>query len=159
MNRICKVCNIEKHIEEFRWHSATGYFSKTCKCCENKERRKKYISKEPKIPDVFKTCSVCKIKLRRTEENFSFITKHTGRRIYRKCCRECEKEIKTKIKGIRVKLEHKEEFEKQCTRCKEVKSSEDFYCLKSGYRNSYCKKCDSERKKECKKCCQTYIFI
>jgi len=104
-NRVCKVCSINKALEFFQYHSATGYYSKTCKDCSNKLRRQNFANKatlEGRILNKlstlirYKTCNKCKEEKEVNRNNF---TRHNSR--YSNICRVCNETEKLKNKLIK----------------------------------------------------------
>lgn len=148
--RQCKVCKEEKNIKEFRLHKG-GYYYNTCKKCLNDKRREN--SGQTYINGEFiakKKCNKCSTEYLRTEENFSYINKKGGYRLYKKICKNCEA-IYKELYGRKKQVIEDNGKKSICIKCKEEKLISQFYKQSSGYTSSYCISCESDRKKEHKR--------
>jgi len=149
--RICKKCKLEKDLKnDFRFHSPTGYYSRTCKDCTNEEVRlnrpliagrregSKFIKQ--------KICAKCGIAKDTNKENFT----RTGG-TFSKVCRECTTKLFKKPKKDLAKGYLPDTAIKKCNICNQEKSILDFYFnKKQGYYSYCCIKCDYDRKIEAK---------
>ena len=148
INRTCKVCNnIKDLITEFSFHSATGYYSRTCKDCLNTKRRNsRPITKGRRENSIYisqKKCLKCNIIKDTTE-----FKKRSKGKNFLNVCISCVEEKKEKyLESITTKGPLSENTIKNCIICKQDKPISNFsYSKNIGYYSSYCKTCDIIRK-------------
>lgn len=142
--RICKTCNLEKEIDCFTFHSATGYFHRECKACANKKRRNEYAKGNyhqnryfPKTEIRF--CKNCRV----FHEKEKFRT--DAGKLSKSCIELIKKEKAKRTPGPL----RSEDIYRVCSVCNEKKLSKEFYYYKaSGYYAGECIACTSNRKKE-----------
>ena len=147
-NKICKICNIEKEISNYLYHSPTGYYMNTCKVCHNYKRRgeRELIPKKEKVIHIrTKTCIKCKEEKELNKDNFLKRGKN-----FSGTCKTCTDKFRKN--NLELKLNKgplSEDTIKQCIICKFNKEIKEFsYSKNIGYYSSYCKTCDVERKQK-----------
>jgi len=149
--RTCKKCNITKDIKSFNFHSPIGYYSKSCKDCENTKRRK---DREHLLFDFTKVkenrrkvCVICKI-----EKSLEEYKKQGGRNA--NACKECaQKQLESqKLKKDDVIYPSTVTLEdtKICPKCKqELNLIDGFYYSEANKRFSgHCRSCNISRLKD-----------
>lgn len=146
----CKVCKIEKDREQdFRFHSTTGYYSRTCKECQaNNERRKRPIKEGRRNEEGYhvkqKTCSHCK---ETKDRNDNFLCRGK-RKMYDKICIVCKQKLQEFRKKKNNKGYYPDGTMKKCNICEELKEINEFtFSKKYNFYAYCCRKCDAERKK------------
>lgn len=150
--RTCKVCSLEKtEKENFNFHSATGYYTNTCRECANKKRRlENPVVRGRREDSVFirqKHCTICKETKDLTREYFYY----SGRG-FSKICICCSDKSKLEKRESKLNKGYlPDSATKKCIICEKEKSIINFsFSQKNKYYSSYCKPCDVNRKTEAK---------
>lgn len=148
-NRTCKICKQEKDlVDNFLYHSASGYFSKTCMECTNIKRREEFKEKANKEGRVLdgthtlertKTCVKCNEK-KLLQDNFPKLGKSYGT-----VCKKCVDILIGKNAPL---VYSGSKITKICNLCKEEKSVEEFGKITTRHgkvsHRFCCKKCDNK---------------
>lgn len=139
--KICKVCGIEKPLQEFHKSPSNKDGRKTiCRECllDPKTKEKKRL-----LAIGFKKCGCCKEILSLERFGKSSKTKD-GYRCY---CKEC-KSKKNNPKGIvKKRKELAKQGLKKCSCCKQILSFFNFYLCKDGRYSACCKACSAIKRK------------
>ena len=147
--KFCSSCQKTLSIENFSISNlnADG-FCVRCKSC-NSEYLKKWRENlanrdEIEYPEV-KRCYYCK----ETKNSDCFYFTKTCLDGLSQYCKECcaKRDIEY-IKKCLARVDFEYPTEKQCSRCNEIKSSDEFYKLQSRRLSFYCKECERQIKKE-----------
>lgn len=148
MNRTCTKCGKVLPLTSEYFHKSVkgkNGFREHCKECRSTRKDKdKPMAKVSKIVDGKKCCNKCSREFPATKEFFFKDAKGVGGLSSK--CKECWGG-KNRIKKMNTVLECPEGH-KYCTKCKELKTHDEFYKTKQckdGF-ESHCKKCTSNRK-------------
>ncbi len=151
--KYCKQCNTIKSVTEFYKNKRIkdGY-SSACKQCSDKskkDRANNYTKSSKNI--IEKRCTKCNIikpvsKFRLYKYNkdgYSYICTSCMKQLYK---------IKYRHKPLYGNVVHNIDNTKQCTMCKEIKNTREFY--KNKYNKDgleyICKKCSNKKNKKCR---------